>query len=425
MTPRPAPLALVLAALAAFALMLAVIFDRVEPVLIAVPLIVMLVRGLAAMPPTRITLAHTISTERAVEGDPVTVTVTVTAEDEIPALEILYRLPPSVALASGSNRVVLRLAAGETVAGSFDIRCLARGHVRLGEFHVRLWHPSRLKLAEARRDHPLRLSIYPAAAPLRLLPKPLRTRATFGNHVSAQLGQGIEPGDIRPYGPGHLLKQINWRASLRLGRLYVTEFHEERNADVVILLDTTADVGAQPESSLDHCVKAAAALATAYLRHRDRVGLVTYGGNVQWIRPGTGRRQVEVLLEALLPTGMAGNYSFQDLDLLPPRVLPAGALVIALSPLVDQRFTRILTNLAERNFDVVLLALSPLPLMRRFTPASPMQRLAARIWTLERRTLIEELRQRGLAATELVPGEPLDAALAALARRRTRRAIAR
>ena len=345
-----------------------------------------------------------------------------TAATDIPAIEILYRSPPSVALASGSNRAVLKLAAGETVTGSFEIRCLARGHVRLGEFHVRLWHPSRLKLAEARHDHLIRLSIYPAAAPLRLLPKPLRTRATFGNHVSAQLGQGIEPGDIRPFGAGDRQKQINWRASLRLGRLYVTEFHEERNADVVILLDTTADIGAQPESSLDHCVKAATALATAYLRHRDRVGLVVYGGNVQWIRPGTGRRQIETLLEALLPTSMAGNYSFQGLDFLPPKVLPAGALIIALSPLVDQRFTRILTNLGERNFDVVLLALSPLALMQRFLDASPMQALAARIWSLERKMLIDELRERGLAVAEIAPDEPLDAALATLARRRSRRA---
>jgi len=421
MTPRPTPLALVLAALAAFALMLAVMFDRVEPVLIAVPLIVMLMRGLAPMPAARVTLGHMISSERAIEGDLVTIMVTVTAETAIPAIEILYRLPPSVALAAGSNRVVLGLAAGETVTGSFELRCLARGHVRLGEFHLRLWHPSRLKRAEVRHEHPIRLSIYPSAAPIRLLPRPLRTRATFGNHVSPQLGQGIEPGDIRPYGAGDLLKQINWRASLRLGRLYVTEFHEERNADVVILLDTTADIGATPESSLDHCVKAAAALAMAYLRHRDRVGLIAYGGNVQWIRPGTGRRQVEMLLEALLPTSMAGNYSFQGLDFLPPKVLPAGALIIALSPLVDQRFTRILTNLGERGFDVVLLALSPLSLMRRFLAASPLQALAARIWTLERRTLLEELRQRGLAAAELTPGEPLDAALAALARRRSRR----
>jgi uncharacterized protein (DUF58 family) len=425
MTARATPLALVLAAMAAFALLLAVVVDRVEPVLVAVPLLAVLIRGLGRMPPARFTLTHTLSAERAIEGGLVTVTVAVTAATDLAAIEILYRLPAQVALASGSNRVVLRLAAGETATGDFELRCLARGHVRLGEFHVRAWHPSRLRVAETRHDDPRRLSIYPTAAPLRLLPRPLRTRATFGNHVSARLGHGLEPGNIRPYVPGDLLKQINWRTSLRLGRLYVTEFHEERNADVVLLLDVTADVGAQPESSLDHCVKAAAALATAYLRHRDRVGLITYGGNVQWIRPGTGRRQVETLLEALLPTSMAGNYSFQGLDFLPPKVLPAGALIIALSPLIDPRFTRIVTNLAERGFDVVLLALSPLELMRRFVKPSPIQALAGRIWSLERRAALETLRERGLAAVELTPGEPLDAALAALARRRSLRAVAR
>ncbi|MSP50640.1 MAG: DUF58 domain-containing protein [Alphaproteobacteria bacterium] len=425
MTSRPTPLAFVLAALAALALLLAVAVDRVEPVLAAVPLLAALFRGLRPMPPARFTVAHALSAERAAEGECVTVTVTLTAITALPAIEVFYRLPETLALASGSNRVVLALGAGEVAAGSFEVRCLARGHIRLGEFHLRAWHPSRLRLAETRHDDPLRLSVYPPAAPIRFLPRPLRTRSSFGNHVSARLGQGLEPGDIRPYVPGDLLKQINWRVSLRLGRLYVTLFHEERNADVVLLLDITADVGAQPDSSLDHCVKAAAALATAYLRHRDRVGLITYGGNVRWIRPAAGRRQIETLLEALLPTSMAQNYSFQDLEFLPPRVLPAGALIVALSPLIDPRFTRIVTNLVDRGFDVLLLALSPLDLMRPFLEGTATEALASRLWRLGREASLETLRDRGLAAIELHPGEPLDAVLAPLARTRRRRAVPR
>jgi uncharacterized protein (DUF58 family) len=418
MTSRATPLAFALATLAALALLLAVIIDRIEPVLVAVPPLVALLRGRRPLPEARFTLTHALSAERAMEGDCITVSMTLTAETELPAIELLYRLPAIMALASGSNRVLLRVAAGETVTGSFELRCLARGHVRLGEMHLRLWHPSRLRVVETSHDDPLRLSVYPVTAPVRFLPRPLRTRSTFGNHVSARLGQGLEPGEIRLYGPGDLLKQINWRASLRTGKLYVTQFHEERNADVVILLDVTADVGAPPQSSLDHTVKAAAALAGAYLRHRDRVGLITYGGNVQWIRPGTGRRQIERLLEALLPASMTGNYSFQSLEILPPRVLPPGALILALSPLIDPRFTRVVTNLAERGFDVLLLALSPLDLMRPFVRSSPTVELARRVWALDREARLEALRDRGLAAVELTPGLPLDAVLAPLARRR-------
>ena len=71
---------------------------------------------------------------------------------------------------------------------------------------------------------------------------------------------------------------MNWRASLRLGQLYVTQRHRERNADVVLMLDTLAEVGAPPQTTLDLGVRAAASLATAYLARKDRVGLVPTAG---------------------------------------------------------------------------------------------------------------------------------------------------
>ena len=425
MTGRFTPLAFALATVAAAALVLAVAVDRLELVIVAVPLLVALLQARSAAPPARFTLAHTLSAERVAEGDPITVTVTLTALTRLPCLEILYRLPALTELASGSNRTVFRMSEGEMATWNFEIRCLARGRTDLGRFHIRAWHASGLRVSESRHDDPRRISVYPPTAPLRHLPRPLRTRSSFGNHVSAKLGQGLEPGNIRPYSSGDLLRQINWRTSLRLGRLYVTQFHEERNADVVLLLDITADIGQQPNSSLDHCVKAAASLASTYLLHRDRVGLVTYGGNIQWIRPGAGRRQIETLLEALLPTSMAANYSFQDLQVLPPRVLPPGALIIALSPLIDPRFVKIVTNLAGRGFDVLLLALSPLELMNPFVERSPVDDLAQRLWTLGRRATIEALRDSGLPAIEMLPGQPLDSVLAPLARAGRQRAMQR
>ncbi len=65
--------------------------------------------------------------------------------------------------------------------------------------------------------------------------------------------------------PGDRIKQVHWLASLRLGRLYVTQHHPEKNADVVLMLDTLAQVGAAPDTTLDLGVRAAASLAAAYL----------------------------------------------------------------------------------------------------------------------------------------------------------------
>src|SRR5437660_10887691 len=124
---------------------------------------------------------------------------------------------------------------------------------------------------------------------VRHLPRRARPKFSSGNYVSPRLGEGIEPGDIRHFSPGHRTRHINWRASLRNQQLYVTRFHEENNADIVLLLDSLSETGEAPYSTLDLSVRAAAALANAYLARKDRVGFIEFGGFLRWMNPATGR----------------------------------------------------------------------------------------------------------------------------------------
>ena len=169
--------------------------------------------------------------------------------------------------------------------------------------------------------------------PIRYLPHPRRTQTFVGNYVSPTQGEGIEPGDIRPFAPGDQVRHVNWRATLKLGPLHVTRHHQERNADVVLLLDTLSDVGPDGVTVVDAAVRGAAALAAAYLARKDRVGLIEYGGQPRWVRPGAGRAHLERLLDSLLSASVVFTYVNRDLDLVPPRILPPQALVVALSPL--------------------------------------------------------------------------------------------
>ena len=163
--------------------------------------------------------------------------------------------------------------------------------------------------------------------------------------MSRAFGEGIEPGDIRQFAPGDRIRQVNWRASLRLGELYVTQQHRERNADVVLMLDTMAEVGTASETTLDAAVRAAASLATAYLARKDRVGLIVYGGVIDWVRPGSGRAQYERIADSLLRADVVFTYVTKDLKLVPPRVLPPHAFVVAITPLLDRRFTQAAVDL--------------------------------------------------------------------------------
>ncbi|MBI1775778.1 MAG: DUF58 domain-containing protein [Proteobacteria bacterium] len=423
MSQRSTPLGLALAFLGAASLLLAVLFDRVELLVVAAPLLVPVMRAGFGQAPVRFRLTLSLSDDRASEGEQVRLSMKVAAMTDVPATEILHELPPLLEPVAGDHHAVVHLKSGETAEWSVDLLCRARGEVALGVFLIRRWHRSGAAIEEVLHRAPQRLKIYPRVVPLRRVPRPLKTRSSFGNHVAPKLGQGIEPGDIRAFAPGDRLRQINWQASLRFRRLYVTQFHEERAADIVLLLDTAGDVGRRPSSSLDISVRTAAALATAYLAQRDRVGLIKYSGSIEWIRPGSGRRQIEVLMEALMTSATNASYGFEDLDFVPPKVLPQGALVIAMSALVDGRFLKVVTELRARGFDVVLLALAPLSLMAGPPGPKGVDDLARRLWRVERQASLESLARRGLQVVEIEPDQPLDGVIAPLLRRRFRHGV--
>jgi uncharacterized protein (DUF58 family) len=175
---------------------------------------------------------------------------------------------------------------------------------------------------------------------------------------------------------------VNWRASARRGELWVNEHHAERNADVVIFLDSFAEARRDERSTLDPALRAAASLTARYLRQKDRVGFVTFGGMLNWLLPGTGPGQLYRIVDAMLDTQIILSYAWRDIAAVPRRTLPPHALVLALTPLLDDRAADALLDLRGRGFDLVVIEVSPLPFMPQ--PRGELQELSLRIWRLRR-----------------------------------------
>jgi uncharacterized protein (DUF58 family) len=408
--------------LISLALLLGVVSGRAELIVASVPLALRLLAAGRRPPATRFTLVHELSTPRVFEGEQVTATIALTAETALPQVEALEPLPPSAKVLSGHSRVVRTLAAGETARWSYEVRLPERGRFTLGTVHLRCWDPSGLVAGEVTLRDPKTLHVYPRAAPISRLPAPLRTQASAGNYVSRLVGDGIEPGEIRPFAPGDRIKHVNWRASLRRDRLYVTRYQQERNADVVLMLDTLSQVGTGSATTLHAGLRAAASLAAAYLARKDRVGLIEYGGLLRWVRPGSGRAHFERLLSTLVQADVTFTYVAKDLDLVPPRVLPPQALVVALSPLLDARFIAALGDLAGRGFDLLVIAVDPVRITREGLGRSLRVDTACRLWALERRLQLAQLGAGGLRIVEWAPDEPIELALARVGRYRRPRA---
>jgi uncharacterized protein (DUF58 family) len=380
-------------ALAALGLLGALALRRPELAVAAAPFALVLALGSRARDP-RVTVAFTMDAERTLEGVEEGVTLTVRSERAVDRLELLLDLPAGVQVADGDAAQSLRLRAGEDRELDLALRCVRWGVYDLGAIRVRARDPWRLVTWESRVGASHRLQAYPRPLTLRRLLAPMETQAFAGSQVARTKGDGVEYADIRDFVPGDRVRSINWRASARRQGLVVNERHPERNADIVLFVDSFADVRDGDRSVLDDAVRAAAALAARYLEHRDRVGLVGFGGVLRWLQPGMGSTQRYRLVETLLETGVAPTYTWRDVNVIPARILPPAALVLALSPLVDPRFVVALEDLRGRRYDVAVVEVDPVPLVR--PGRTEVERAAYRLWLLEREVHRWRLESRGI-----------------------------
>ena len=189
----------------------------------------------------------------------------------------------------------------------------------------------------------------------------------------------------------------------------MNETHPERSTDVVIFLDTFAEARTGATGTLDLAVEAAASLASHYIAEKDRVGLVGFGGVLNWLTVSTGVTQLYRVLDSLLDAEIFLSYAWKDIDILPSRTLPPHALVIALSPLLDERSVGALADLRARGFDLAVVEISPVPFVR--PGGGELDDLAHRLWLLRRDALRSSYLQLGVPVVEWRHGMPLQAAL--------------
>jgi uncharacterized protein (DUF58 family) len=203
----------------------------------------------------------------------------------------------------------------------------------------------------------------------------------------------------------------------------VNERHPERNTDVVLFVDSFADVRGAGRSTLDEAVRATATLAARYLERRDRVGLVSFGGVLRWLQPGMGPSQRFRLVETLLETGVEPTYTWRDVNVIPARILPPKALVLGVTPLVDPRFFATIADLRARGFDLAVIEVDPVPLVE---PGSlELEQLGFRLWLLERELQRAKLARLGVAVARWGDDMELEAALEGVRRFRRRARLAR
>ncbi len=395
------------ALLAASGLIAGLALGRVEPVALAAPFVLALVAAAAAREP-RFDLRLSLDRDRALEGEEVTATIDVSATDGATRLELLLLLPGHLSAEDNAARALL-LSDAELQCVEIRLRCDAWGAGSVGPVLLRAQDALGLRTWEGQAGGRYPLRVYPTEETLRSLVPPLDTQVFAGNQVSRMRGEGIEFADLREWQPGDRIRRVNWRATALRGSLWVNEQHPERNTDVVLFLDTLAEGRGQARATHLRAVRAAAALAHGYLQRKDRVGLVSFGGFVSWLVPQAGLRQLYAIVDRLLTSEVVEGHAAERVVGVGPRLLPPGALVLALTPLFDNRTATALFDLRARGYDVIVIEVASAEVSAQLATAE--RPLAERLWRLSREALRYRFAEAGVPVVTWRDGEPLAAPL--------------
>jgi uncharacterized protein (DUF58 family) len=377
-----------------------------QPQLVALasPFAVALVVSLLLTRRLDVTVTVDVDVDRAMEGDELVMTATVFTNVAVERLELMWPLPDG--LAYGDDVVMphaVRTAAGTPRELRYPFRAERWGVYQIGGVVVRARGPLGLTTTERRFPPSHVLRVYPVTEALRRLARPVEATLTVGTLLSRHKGDGFDFADLRSFVPGDRVRNVNWRATARRGELRVNERHPERSTDVVVLVDAFDNL------ALPVAVRAAVSLAAAYLRQRDRVAVVSFGGTLHWLQLGLGDRQLYRIIDALIESATFYSYAWKGLDVVPRQALPANAMLVAVSPLTDRRTIVALLDRAARGTDVAVVQVSLEPYAAPGT--SDTERLGYLMWQHEVDRVADRLRERGIPVVPWRAGEPLDATL--------------
>jgi uncharacterized protein (DUF58 family) len=165
-------------------------------------------------------------------------------------------------------------------------------------------------------------------------------RASEEGRIRSRLGIGTELESIRDYSPDDDVRQINWRASARVGRAMSNQYRVEENRDLICALDT-GRLMASPVGTLtrlDVALDAVAALAVAAEDAGDRVGTVAFAAAVTR-RLSPRRRGAEAVVRTLFdlePTEVESDYERAFIEVGRHK----RALIALFTDLVDESASR-------------------------------------------------------------------------------------
>ncbi|MBU2561658.1 MAG: DUF58 domain-containing protein [Nanoarchaeota archaeon] len=137
-----------------------------------------------------------------------------------------------------------------------------------------------------------------------------------GEFRSVLKGRGLEFHGYRNYNPAEDdAKNIDWKASMRSRYLVVKELVEERNNNIMFLIDVSSSMsfGSTDRLKNEYVIEMFASMAHSLLSGGDSVGLTLFSDRiVTSIQPNIGNKQFYMMLKTLTnPAMYEGQMDFE------------------------------------------------------------------------------------------------------------------
>ena len=178
-----------------------------------------------------------------------------------------------------------------------------------------------------------------------------------GHNLSRFAGAGQEFLDHRTFHHGDDLRAVNWRAYLRLEKLFLKMFQVEPRVPVRLLLDLSGSMTAHGWEKFDYARKLAAALCYVGLVRLDSIAIHGFSGRLERrIFSTGGRHRFPGVMDALASLQPGGPTSYQAVVRDFIGAYSQRGLVIVISDFLDDNgCERALQYLADFGHELMLL----------------------------------------------------------------------
>lgn len=145
--------------------------------------------------------------------------------------------------------------------------------------------------------------------------KGLSNQIFSGEYHSAFKGRGMAFSEVREYTPGDDVRFIDWNVTARFNTPYVKVFEEERELNVVILIDVSSSgqFGTCQQIKQDIITELCAILSFSASSNNDKIGVIFFSDRIEkFIPPKKGKTHILRIIRELInlkPQGKGTDIS--------------------------------------------------------------------------------------------------------------------